>query len=69
MLASTYNAKSPKQGIKRFNSIKKTIHFANLGILFVYGYIRVRVVVRCTVLCAYQHRVPGTELLVDDKVV
>ena len=30
-----YNAKSPKQGIKRFYSITKTIHFAHLGILFV----------------------------------
>ena len=30
-----YNAKSPKQGIKRFYSITKSIHFAHLGILFV----------------------------------
>ena len=29
-----YNAESPKQGNKRFNSITKTIHFAPLGILF-----------------------------------
>ena len=27
-----YNAESPKQGSKRFNSITKTIHFAHLGI-------------------------------------
>ena len=32
-----YNAESPNQGRKRFNSITKTIHFAHLGILFIYG--------------------------------
>ena len=32
-----YNAKSPKQGSQRFNSIAKTIHLAHLGILFIYG--------------------------------
>ena len=26
-----YNAESPKQGCKRFNSMTKTIHFAQLG--------------------------------------
>ena len=31
-----YNAESPNQGRKRFNSITKTIHFAHLGILFIY---------------------------------
>ena len=31
-----YNAESPKQGDKRFYSITKTIHFAYLGILFIY---------------------------------
>ena len=29
-----YNAESPKQDSKRFNSITKTIHFAHLGILY-----------------------------------
>ena len=32
-----YIAESPKQDSKRFNSITKTIHFAHLGILFIYG--------------------------------
>ena len=32
-----YNAKSPKQGSKWFNSITKTIHFAHLGILIIYA--------------------------------
>ena len=32
-----YNAKTPKQDSKRFNFITKTIHFAHLGILFIYG--------------------------------
>ena len=32
-----YNAKSPKQGSKRFNSITKTTHFADLGTIFIYG--------------------------------
>ena len=32
-----YNAESPKQDSKRFNSITKTIHFAHLVILFIYG--------------------------------
>ena len=38
VLASTYsyNAESQKQGSNRFNSITKMIHFANLGILFIY---------------------------------
>ena len=31
-----YNNESPKQGSKRFNSI--TIHFAHLGIIFIYGF-------------------------------
>ena len=31
-----YNAKSPKHGKKTFDSITKTIHFAHLGILFIY---------------------------------
>ena len=32
-----YNAESPKQDSKRFNSITKTIiHFAHLGILLIY---------------------------------
>ena len=31
-----YNPKSPKQDSKRFNSITMTIHFAHLGILFIY---------------------------------
>ena len=31
-----YNAKSLKQGSKRFNFITRTIHFAHLGILFIY---------------------------------
>ena len=30
------NPLCPKQGIKMFNSICKTIHFAHLGILFIY---------------------------------
>ena len=36
-----YNAESPKHlktGQQRFNSITKTIHFAYLGILFIYEY-------------------------------
>ena len=33
-----YNAESPKQGSKRFNSISKKVHFAHLGILFIYGF-------------------------------
>ena len=37
MHVGKYNAESLKQGCKRFNSITKTIHFANLGILFIYG--------------------------------
>ena len=32
-----YNAESPKQGSIRFNSIIKTIHFAHLGIMFIYA--------------------------------
>ena len=32
-----YKAESPKQGIKRFNYITKTIHFADLVILFIYN--------------------------------
>ena len=35
-----HNAESPEQGSKRFNSITKTIHFAHLGILFIYGHER-----------------------------
>ena len=35
-----YNAESSKQGSKRFNSITKTIHFAHLGILFIYDQIK-----------------------------
>ena len=31
-----YNAENPKQDSKRFNSITKTIHFAYLGLLFIY---------------------------------
>ena len=31
-----YNAKSPKQGRRRFNSIVKTIHIANLGIVYLW---------------------------------
>ena len=31
-----YDAESPKQGSKRFNSITKKIHFAHLGILIIY---------------------------------
>ena len=31
-----YNNESPKQGSKRFNCI--TIHFAHLGIIFIYGF-------------------------------
>ena len=31
-----YNAESPKQDSRRFNSITMTIHFAHLGILFIY---------------------------------
>ena len=32
-----YKAESPKHGIKRFNYITKTIHFADLVILFIYS--------------------------------
>ena len=32
-----YNAKSSKQGCKRFNLITKTSHFAHLVIVFIYG--------------------------------
>ena len=32
-----YNAESPKQGRKRFNSIVKTINFSYLPFLFIYG--------------------------------
>ena len=32
--ASEYNAESPKQGRKRFNSIVKTINIADLGIIY-----------------------------------
>ena len=32
-----YNAESPKQDSKRLNSVTKTIHFAYLGILFIYA--------------------------------
>ena len=31
-----YNTESPKQGSKRFNYITNTIHFAYLGVLFIY---------------------------------
>ena len=31
---SVYNAKSPKQDSKRFNSIVKTINIADLGIIY-----------------------------------
>ena len=31
---SKYNAESPKQGSKRFNSIVKTINIADLGIIY-----------------------------------
>ena len=34
-----FNAESPKQGSKRLNSITKTIHFAHLGLLFIYALI------------------------------
>ena len=37
-----YNAESLKQGSKRLNSITKTIHFAHLGILFIYVINRLR---------------------------
>ena len=40
-----YNAESPKQSSKRFNSIMKTIHFAHLGILFIYELYRPQKVV------------------------
>ena len=33
-----YNDESPKQGSKSFNSFTKTIHFAHLSILFIYGF-------------------------------
>ena len=36
-----YNAKSPKQDSKVFNSITKTIQFAHLGILFIYAEIKI----------------------------
>ena len=32
-----YNAKSPKQGRKRFNSIVKTIDIADLGIVYLWS--------------------------------
>ena len=32
-----HNAESPKQGSRRFDSITNTIHFAHLGIFFIYG--------------------------------
>ena len=32
-----YNAKIPNQGSKRFNSVTKTIYFAHVGILFIFG--------------------------------
>ena len=32
-----YNAEVLKQGSKRFNSLTQTIHFAHLGILFIYA--------------------------------
>ena len=32
-----YNAESPKQDSKRFNSMTKTIHFAHLVILFIFA--------------------------------
>ena len=32
----SYNAESQKQGSNRFNSITKMIHFAHLGMLFIY---------------------------------
>ena len=35
--AGKYNIASQKQGSKRFNSITKTIHFAHLGIFFIYA--------------------------------
>ena len=35
-----YNAEVLKQGSKRFNSITQTIHFAHLGILFIYALIK-----------------------------
>ena len=34
---SNYNAESPKQDSKRFNSITKTIQFAHLVLLLIYG--------------------------------
>ena len=33
-----YNAKSAKQDSEKFNFITKTIHFAHLDILFIYGW-------------------------------
>ena len=33
-----YNTESPKKESKRFNSVKKTIHFAHLCILFIYAW-------------------------------
>ena len=35
--AGKYKAEGPKQDSKKFNSITKTIHFAPLGILFIYS--------------------------------
>ena len=35
--SKVYNARSLKQGSKRFNSITKTIHFAHLVLLFIYA--------------------------------
>ena len=35
---SKYSMYKPKQGSKRFNSIKKTIHFSPLVILIIYAY-------------------------------
>ena len=34
LLWRKYNAESPKQGSKRFNSIVKTINIADLGIIY-----------------------------------
>ena len=55
-----YNAKSPNQGRKRFNSIAKTIHFSYLPIIylwFMYEYI-----VQCTVhhKCLYSKSLAKT---------
>ena len=41
-----YNADSPTQGGKRGNSIRTKIHFAHLGILFIYGCIRLCFILR-----------------------